>query len=170
MSKKKDKTKKISCDIEFVINGIVPSKQASFKVDKVLEIAVANNDTKACTDFKEKILKNIEDMFGTEGSPNISDIIPSKARIFVILIQFFREEYPYNKRDIDNMAKLVLDVMKGHLYVDDNQISELFIHKRIEKKIKGDFMYIGLKKISSDQNHCCIKEINIESAFSLGNN
>lgn len=37
----------------------------------------------------------------------------------------------YNNVDVDNIAKCVLDVMKGELFEDDSQLQSLFIYKEV---------------------------------------
>lgn len=40
---------------------------------------------------------------------------------------------PRKRGDIDGPLKAVLDAMNGHLWVDDDQIVELFVHRRDDK-------------------------------------
>ena len=40
----------------------------------------------------------------------------------------------YNAKDVDNMAKAILDAFKGAAYADDSQIDCLFITKSISEE------------------------------------
>lgn len=56
----------------------------------------------------------------------------------------------YNNVDVDNIAKCVLDIMKGELFEDDSQLQSLFIYKEVpparplEPKLQ---QYTGSKEI-----------------------
>lgn len=53
------------------------------------------------------------------------------GRVSVTLDLFFTKR---NRRDIDNVAKLILDGLAGVCYVDDSQVDELHIFRRHDPK------------------------------------
>jgi len=50
------------------------------------------------------------------------------------------------RRDIDNIAKLVLDALNNLTYLDDNQITELHMYKHTDKQI-GPLTTITIEEI-----------------------
>lgn len=56
--------------------------------------------------------------------------------------------YISNKRkiDCDNLSKLVLDSIQGIIYLNDNSIVDLHIHKRISKNKPGVLIQVLAKK------------------------
>ena len=87
---------------------------------------------------------------GTEGGVEIAiDGITTQARYYKPLVyEFFRKEFPIRPRygefeveirmeyvgeapslDLDNLAKALLDALKGHVFVDDSQIARLLCER-----------------------------------------
>jgi Holliday junction resolvase RusA-like endonuclease len=76
--------------------------------------------------------------------------VTTQARYYKLLVyEFFRKEYPARPRwgefevelmmeyagevpalDLDNLAKALLDALKGHVFVDDSQIARLLCERR----------------------------------------
>lgn len=51
-------------------------------------------------------------------------------------------EHPSVRPDLDNYAKLILDVMSGHVYLDDGQICKLILEKKYSDVI-GTFVAVS---------------------------
>lgn len=53
---------------------------------------------------------------------------------------------PYNKKpDIDNIAKSILDGLNGIAYNDDNQVTELILHKRYDNHARAEIEIMEVK-------------------------
>jgi len=85
-----------------------------------------------------------------EGVELTIDGITTKARYYKPLVyEFFRKDYPIRPRwgdfevelmmefagetpmlDLDNLAKALLDALKGHVFFDDSQIARLLCERR----------------------------------------
>lgn len=76
-----------------------------------------------------------------------NDQFPTDREVFVYIVQNFIAEKEYSRRDVDNMAKTILDVLKGKFYHDDSQVKTLLVGKRIEPRIPVNFAYIAIKEI-----------------------
>ena len=50
-------------------------------------------------------------------------------------MQYFAIEKEYVRRDVDNMAKTILDVLKSRFYRDDSQVKTLLVGKKLEKRV-----------------------------------
>lgn len=83
------------------------------------KIIVANKKT--TKDYKKKA----QDLWIKTHGKN-----PKKEKLKVSLSLIFSDE---RKRDIDNYSKVLLDSLTDHAWVDDSQICELKIKKKIQK-------------------------------------
>src|SRR3989338_4726368 len=48
-----------------------------------------------------------------------NEYFPSDGEVFIFIVQYFGAEKEYGRRDVDNMAKTILDVLKNRFYHDD---------------------------------------------------
>lgn len=72
-------------------------------------------------------------------------------------------KYNICKKDVDNMAKFVLDALNNKLYVDDAQIFELYCKKLYsDEKDKGS-IYMKFEEINSEE----VSDIQCESEITL---
>ncbi|MGQ0531657.1 MAG: RusA family crossover junction endodeoxyribonuclease [Caulobacteraceae bacterium] len=82
------------------------------------------------------------------------DGITTQARYYKPLVyEFFRKEFPIRPRwgefevdlvmeyageipslDLDNLAKALLDALKGHVFFDDSQIARLLCERRVGER------------------------------------
>lgn len=90
-----------------------------------------------------------------EGGIEIAiDGITTQARYYKPLVyEFFRKEFQVRPRygefevdlvmeyagevprlDLDNLAKALLDALKGHVFVDDSQIAKLLCERRVGER------------------------------------
>ena len=93
------------------------------------------------------------------------DGVTTQARYYKPLVyEFFRKEFHIRPRwgdyeveirmehageppglDLDNLAKALLDALKGHVFVDDSQIARLFC-----ERVQGERDRITLKALKRD--------------------
>jgi len=91
--------------------------------------------------------------------------VTTQARYYKPLVyEFFRKEFQIRPRwgdyeveirmehageppglDLDNLAKALLDALKGHVFVDDSQIARLFC-----ERVRGERDRITLKALKRD--------------------
>lgn len=105
--KKDDGTEEELTDV-YVLN---PSKRESMKV------------------FEEEFSKFVKSI-KTEEHPY------DKSIPLEIIINVKMSKKRYNQVDVDNIAKCVLDIMKGELFDDDSQIQSLYINKQVQPAIE----------------------------------
>lgn len=60
----------------------------------------------------------------------------------------FSFNFRYSIRDVDNIAKFVLDTMKDKTFRDDKQIKELILRKHRANKGAKEYIGIRIRKIS----------------------
>lgn len=92
---------------------------------------------------------------------------PSDREIFVFIIQYFVSEKEYARRDIDNMAKTILDVLKSRLYRDDSQVKTLLVGKKMEQRIPQNFAYAAIQQLASGRDVDALKISGIERSVIL---
>jgi len=99
--------------------------------------SLPNPESKSVREFRQGI-RDALPSFVRKGRP-----IPLKGRIFLsIAIGLTPKEF--ESKDIDNMAKSVIDCLKGVLFVDDKQIDVLHV-VRFES---DDFLFnFGVKEL-----------------------
>lgn len=83
-------------DYKFGLTEIIPSKQDNREGQKIAA-------------FKTLVEKTI--------TPEIMglSIFPSKKEVVVFIMQFFLSKKDYDTRDVDNMSKTIIDVVKSML-------------------------------------------------------
>lgn len=96
-------------------------------------------------------------------------IFPSEKEIFVFIIQYFVSNKDYIRRDIDNMAKTILDTINGLIYKDDGQVKTLLVGKKIEKRIPQNFAYIAIKILEKDKDVDALKISGLERSITMFN-
>lgn len=125
------------------LNIIVPSNQYSHKKDDRGQL-ILNPPTKGVREFeywmKEEYLKKIN-AFGW----------PLKGDLFVLLdIRLTKKEYSI--KDVDNIARSLIDSMKGIVFDDDVQICSLIIVKSIDD-VPGFVIAIKCIKDADDRRN-----------------
>lgn len=115
-------------DFDFGIGQIIPSTQESYHHNEA-DMTVRKEEKTGHGIFKERLLNDL--------TPHIKNNaqFPTNKEVFVFILQYFIAEKEYARRDIDNMAKTILDVLKGKFYTDDSQVKTLLVGKKIEHKI-----------------------------------
>ena len=158
MGKKKSKIAPI--DFQFGIGQVVPSTQMAFKEDS-FGAKVRREEKESLRIFKQSTGSMLdEELKGY-------DQFPSDGEIFIFIVQYFASEKEYQRRDIDNISKTILDVLKGHFYHDDSQVKTLLVGKKQNAKISQDFAYVAIKELKSDKDVDALQISGVERSVTL---
>lgn len=115
----------------------VPSKRPEYKCDENGKI-INGNLSKSYIEF-EKLVKSALSVRKNPTSP-YEDYLQ-------VVIELHVTEGDFDKKDIDNMAKTLLDSFKGCIYKDDSQIVSLSI---IKKDTKEPGFIFGVRRSGID--------------------
>ena len=96
-----------------------------------------------------------------------NEVFPTDGEIFVFIAQYFVAEKEYLRRDVDNMAKTILDLLRGRFYHDDSQVKTLLVGKKIEKRVPQNFAYIAVKKLNATQDVDALKISGLERSVTM---
>lgn len=157
MSKKRQSISSI--DFQTGIGAIIPSTQEAF-----------HRDFDGQERIKEKAsLITFRETLGTKLDDDLKDSehFPTSNEVFIFIVQYFASENEYNRRDIDNIAKTVLDVLKGKLYRDDSQVKTMLIGKKIEERIPQNFAYIAIKELFPGRDVDALKISGLERSVTM---
>lgn len=147
-------------DFDFGVGDIIPSTQEAFHWGE-FEGVVRKTEKESLSVFKNTV--------GTDLDARLKDNeqFPGDGEIFVFILQYFSVESEYERRDIDNMAKTILDVLKGRFYRDDSQVKTLLVGKRIEKRVPQNFAYVAIKKLTATQDVDALKISGLERSVTM---
>jgi len=157
MSKKFKATK---VDFDFGAAEIIPSTQEAYHNDSFDE-NVRKIEKEALTAFKTRIASDIDKQLSND------ERFPTIKEVFVFIVQYFVVDSEYRRRDIDNMAKTILDVLKPRFYNDDCQVKTLLVSKKIEHRVPQNFAYISIKELGSTQDVDALKISGLERSVTL---
>ncbi len=153
------KSKISAIDFHFGISEIISSTQEAYHEE--FDSTVRKVEKEQLTQFK-KILGQVLD----ERLKN-NEQFPSDREVFVFIIQYFASEKEYAHRDIDNMAKTILDVLKDRFYRDDSQVKTLLIGKKMEQRIPQNFAYVAIQLLVPGRDADALKISGIERSVTL---
>lgn len=158
---KKDKKPKISIDFQFGIDDIIPATQESFGKDGKVDFTRRAEEKESIIVFNKKVSDVL-----VKQSRQLQQF-PTNNEIFVFILQYFIAEKEYSSRDVDNMAKTILDLLKKRFYSNDGQVKALLVNKRIDKRnIPQNFAYIAIKELKKGQEmHFLKKSIDRSVSF-----
>ncbi len=148
-----------SVDFDIGIGEIIPSTQEAFK-ESFSEATRKEEKTQVLT-FKQNFLQRVEEVLKDTNQ------FPTSNEVFVFIVQYFISEKEYRSRDIDNMAKTILDVFKGRLYQDDGQVKTLLVGKKMEGRVPHNFAYIAIKELKSGSDVDALKISGLERSVTL---
>lgn len=157
MSKKQSLT---SIDFDFGVGKIIPATQEAFS-DEGFDVQVRKTEKESLSIFKSTL--------GTEIDSKLTsnELFPTDGEVFLFIVQYFGAQKEYTRRDIDNMAKTILDVLRGRFYRDDSQVKTLLIGKKLEKRVPQDFAYCAVKRLSSSQDVDALKISGLERSVTM---
>lgn len=98
---------------------------------------------------------------------NLADQFPTEKPICLFVLQYFVSERDYREKDVDNMAKAILDTFKGVVYKSDAQVKTLLVVKELkDDKVDRNFLYIAGKEHKRGYERF-VKEAGIQQAHTL---
>ncbi|HEX9722012.1 MAG TPA: RusA family crossover junction endodeoxyribonuclease [Candidatus Paceibacterota bacterium] len=156
-------TKKIkitSIDFDFGVGDIIPSTQEAYHYGE-FEGTVRKTEKESLVAFKSTVGSDLDKRLVS------NEQFPSDGEVFVFILQYFSVESEYRRRDIDNMAKTILDVLKSRFYRDDSQVKTLLVGKRMERRVPQNFAYIALKKLNATQDVDALKISGLERSITM---
>ena len=107
------KLKITAIDFDFGIGDIIPATQEAYSGGQFVG-AIRKTEKNSLSVFKSTV--------GADLSTRLAqnENFPSDGEVFVFIVQYFVAELEYQRRDIDNMAKTILDILKSRFYRDDS--------------------------------------------------
>ena len=157
---KKNKSPLTPMDFQLGSGGVIPSTQEAFGPNKEFSGNIRKEESGATAEFKKAL--------GTQIDVEIGELkqFPSDKEFFVFIIQYFVSD---KARDLDNMAKTMLDLLKGRFYKDDGQVKTLLVGKKMEKRVPKNFIYFALKEMKDDRDIDALKISGLERSVTLFN-
>lgn len=159
MSKKRS-TSLTSVDFDIGIGEIIPSTQEAYRQGSFSK-AVRKEEKAGILNFKQNFLQRVEEALKEKTQ------FPTNNEVFIFIVQYFISEKEYESRDIDNMAKTILDVFKGRFYQDDGQVKTLLIGKKMENRVLQNFAYIAIKELKGERDVDALKISGLERSVIL---
>lgn len=160
---KKDKVPLTQMDFQLGFGGIIPSTQEAFGSTGDFSASIRKEESEVKSEFKKAVGSEIDKQLG-----NLKQF-PSSNEFFIFIIQYFIVEKEYKTRDLDNMAKTILDLLKGKFYKDDSQVKTLLVSKKIERRIPKNFIYFAIKEMKDDRDVDVLKIAGLERSVTLFN-
>lgn len=157
MSKKQPLT---PIDFDFGVGQIVPATQEAHHSDG-FDGQVRKTEKEALTVFKSTLGSELDSKLAS------NEHFPTDGEVFVFVVQYFAAEKEYGRRDVDNMAKTILDVLKNRFYRDDSQVKTLLVGKKLEKRVPQDFAYVAVKRLGSSQDVDALKISGLERSVTM---
>jgi hypothetical protein len=148
-------------DFDVSVDTVIPSTQEAF-CDDGFGGQVRAAEKENLVRFREILGLELDKRLAGEES------FPSDREVFVFILQYFAAEKEYARRDIDNMAKTVLDVLKERFYHDDSQVKTLLVgKKRTDNRVNQNFAYVAVKMLRDGQDAEALKISGAERAVTL---
>jgi len=147
-------------DFDFGVGDIIPTTQEAYHQGEFEEL-VRKTEKESLTIFKNTIGFNLDSKLKD------NEQFPSDGEIFVFILQYFASEDEYCRRDVDNMAKTILDILKSRFYRDDSQVRTMLIGKKIERRVSQNFAYVAIKKLGSAQDVDALKISGLERSVTM---
>ncbi len=157
MSKKQSLT---TIDFDFGIGEIIPATQEAHHSDG-FDGQVRKTEKEGLAQFKTTLSSRLDSDLQNNES------FPSDGEVFVFIIQYFGSEKEYFRRDVDNMAKTILDILKKRFYGDDSQVKTLLVGKKLEKRVPQNFAYVAIKRLNASQDVDALKISGLERSVTM---
>jgi len=149
-----------SIDFDFGVGEIIPATQEAHHGDR-FDGQIRKTEKEGLTQFKSTLSLDLDSKL--QNNQNF----PSDGEVFVFIIQYFASDKEYKRRDVDNMAKTILDVLKNRFYSDDSQVKTLLVGKKLEKRVPQNFAYVAIKRLSSSQDVDALKISGLERSVTM---
>jgi len=157
MSKKQPLT---TIDFDFGIGEIIPATQEAHHSDR-FDGQVRKTEKEGLAVFKSTLSNTLDLQLAQ------NEQFPSDGELFVFIVQYFALDKEYSRRDVDNMAKTILDVLKNRFYNDDSQVKTLLVGKKLEKRVPQNFAYVAIKRLSTSQDVDALKISGLERSVTM---
>ncbi len=148
------KQKVASIDFQTGIGTIIPATQESFR--EGFDAQTRKEEKESLITFRQTLGEKLDTQLSKD------DQFPTDREVFVNIIQNFVAQKEYARRDIDNMAKTILDVFKGRFYRDDSQVKTLLVSKRMDGRIPINFAYVAVTEVKDSKDVEAIKVSGLE--------
>lgn len=149
-----------SIDFDFGVGKIIPATQEAYHSDG-FDGQVRKVEKEEIVQFKKTLSLELDSKLKSNSN------FPSVGEVFVFIVQYFASDKEYGKRDVDNMAKTVLDVLKDRFYKNDSQVKTLLVGKKLEKRVPQDFAYVAIKRLSASQDVDALKISGLERSVTM---
>lgn len=106
-----------------VCSGGYLALENSLVFGTLIKISTSKNKKKT----KEEIKRAITDDKYVQGFEKYDNL---KDKPLDIAITIYISKENYKRQDVDNIAKVVLDALKGELFNDDSQVIRLLVYKK----------------------------------------
>lgn len=147
-------------DFDFGVGDIVPATQEAYGGGEFAG-AIRKTEKTSLADFKSTVAAALDARLAQ------NENFPSDGEVFVFIVQYFFAKSEYQRRDIDNMAKTILDILKDRFYRDDSQVKTLLVGKKMEKRVPQNFVYVAIKKLSATQDVDALKISGLERSVTM---
>lgn len=134
-------------EYQFLVEGIIPATQEAFRGGRFYN--GIRKKEKNCV----KIFKKVVSDYLLNDKP--SSLFPTNNQVYVSVVQFYTSyKKDYNKRDVDNIAKTILDILKeNNFYKDDCQVRTLLVSKIVDlKRIRQNIGFIFIKVLNDNED------------------
>ncbi|MDP3956969.1 MAG: RusA family crossover junction endodeoxyribonuclease [bacterium] len=156
----KNKAKLTPIDFDTGVGLVIPATQEAHTSDG-FDGQVRKVEKEALVAFKRVVGDQLDSELAQNGS------FPTDGEVFVFIVQYFGSGKEYVRRDVDNMAKTILDLLRNRFYMDDSQVKTLLVGKKIEARVPQNFAYIAVKKLSATQDVDALKISGLERSITM---
>ena len=148
-------------DFDFGVDGVISSTQEAYRSGE-FEREVRKKEKESLSAFQDTVSTIVDVRLKQD------ERFPSEGEIFVFIVQYFAAEMEYRKRDVDNMAKTILDVLKGRFYRDDSQVRTLLVGKKmVDHRVSQNFAYVAIKRLGGAEDVDALKISGLERAVTM---
>ncbi len=156
----KNKVKFTPIDFDTGIGTIIPATQEAHTSDG-FDGQVRKIEKGSLAAFKQAVGNQLDSELVR------NEAFPTDGEVFVFIVQYFGSNKEYSRRDVDNMAKTILDLLRNRFYRDDSQVKTLLVGKKIESRVPQNFAYIAVKKLSTTQDVDALKISGLERSVTM---
>jgi Holliday junction resolvase RusA-like endonuclease len=143
---KQDRFEAVNGAIYKIVNG----EYVKIENEKLYLKKDSNN---SLSEFTKLFQENLESIKEEE--------LPYKKDIMVeVIISVYTTEKRFKTVDVDNLAKAILDCLKGIIFEEDSQLVNLLVKKYVHQKKPKDGLFIGVRKIK-DHSESWFKDIKL---------
>ncbi len=150
---KQDKFKPLT-DFKIVVDPEGKLSELAEEFDLYLKKKGKDNSLK----FQEELIQLVKE--------NLPPDAPFETDSLEVCISISMDEKRFKLVDIDNLAKFVIDCMKGYVFVDDMQIVNLYVSKEVNPAIPLNGLIVGVRRIKS-QDESWFRHIKLLSITDL---